>query len=450
MVSNHKRREVLKYVGAAGVVGLAGCAGDGDGGGTDTTTTGDGTTTGTGTGTGTGTETETGQGTGTTSDVSERTIRMGILMGVTGGLQDLGPPIRDAAQLAVTQVNDAGGPFTVDAQFEDTGTDANTGISNANSLVNAGYPMICGALSSSVTLQVARNVLVPNGVVGCSPASTSPAITDLQDNDLVWRTPPSDALQGGALAQVAAQRHDASTASTLYLNNAYGQALSESFASSFRDQQGGEVLQQVSFEEERSSYTGQLQQALSGDPDTMVIVGYPASGVTIFRDFYNSFNRDIPILVTDGLRDQTLPGDVGNNMENVYGTAPSAAGPAREYFATQYQEAYGSSPGVFTAQSFDAAAVLMLANAAAGENTGEVIKGEMMRVANPGGTEVTPENLVEGLSMAAGGQDVAYAGASSSVDFNDAGDITGAVYSYFHYTGGSVEEVDTIEFTANG
>ena len=423
-----QRRDMLKGLGVAGAAGLAGCFQNGGNG------NGNGTGTGNGNGNGNGGE-------------SGRELKLGILMGVTGGLEQLGPPIRNASELAVSQVNDADTGFSVDSQFEDTATDANQGISGGNALVNAGYPMIAGALSSSVTIQVAKNVTIQNEVVMCSPASTSPAITDLQDNDFMWRTPPSDALQGQVLAQVASERKNASSASTFYLNNAYGQALAEEFESAFKET-GGSISASVSFEEKQGSYTSRLNEALSGNPDVMIIVGYPASGVQILRDYYADYSDNtVDILVTDGLKDGDLPGDVGNDLSNVQGTAPLAAGPGVEFFQSQYEEAYGESPGVFTAQSYDATAVMLLANAAAGENAGPAIRDQMQNVANPEGTEVTPENLVEGIEMAAAGDDVKYQGASSVVDFDDNGDIKAATYEIFGFTQDGTEQIDTVKFS---
>ncbi len=406
------RRDVLKGVGTAGAVAVAGCLGD---------------------------------------SVEERTIQIGMLMGVTGDLVDLGPPIRQGAELATTQVSDADTPLEVDVQFEDTGTEASQGISGANALVNAGYPMICGALASPVTIQVAENVGIPNSTVMCSPASTSPDISDLDDNDFVYRTPPTDALQGAALADIAANRHDASTASTFFLNQAYGQGVDQGFTNAFEGEQGGEVLNRVSFEPGQQSYTSQLSTALEDDPDTMVVVAYPESGVQIFRDFYSEFDRaDMPVLVTDGLQDNTLPGDVGEDMTNVVGTAPLPSGPGYEFFSSEFQEAYDAEPTIsFIGYAYDAAAVLMLANAAAGENSGTAVRDEMRNVAQNGGEEVTPENLVEGLEMAAQGEDVDYAGASSSIAFDDNGDMEAARYEYYGFTeDGDIETIDELDFGA--
>jgi ABC-type branched-subunit amino acid transport system substrate-binding protein len=336
----------------------------------------------------------------------------------------------------------------LDFSVQDTQTDPNAAQSAAQSLRSGGYPAVTGAASSEVTIAVAENVFVPSGMVGCSPASTSPAITDLDDNGLIYRTPPTDALQGEVLAQVSQERLDASTAATMYVNNSYGQLLSESFVSAFEDI-GGSVSNQVSFQKARSSYSSRLDAAFADDPGAVVIIGYPESGKQLFRDYYSNFSGDTPILVTDGLRSSSLPSDVGNAMDNVTGTAPLAAGPGRDFFDEQYQSEYGEEPGVFTSQAFDATAVCLLANAAAGENDGAAVAEQMQAVANPGGEEVTPSTLAEGLEMAASGTEIQYSGASSAVDFDENGDLKAATYEYFGFQeGGGIETIDEIQFSA--
>jgi len=436
MSPDFRRRDLIRGIGAAGVLGLAGCAGDDDGTPTPTTS-----------GDGTPTPTTGDDGTPTDDGMEGRTIQMGLLMGVTGGLQDLGPPIRDAAALVAQQVNDADSAFDVDTQFEDTATNPSQGVSGAEALVNAGYPMISGALSSEVTIQVAQNVSIPNQITQCSPASTSPAISTLEDDDYMFRTPPTDALQGAVLAGIAANDLEVDSAATLYLNNAYGSGLSQGFVDAFENEFDGTITASVSFSKGQSSYTSQLEDALADDPGTMLIVGYPDSGVQIFRDFYNNFDKgDMPILVADGLQSSSLPGKVGFDMTNVTGTAPSGEGPGLDVFTNLYQEAYDADPvgQPFVKQAYDAAAVLVLANAAAGENDGTAVRDQMRPVTSEGGTEVTAENLVEGIEMAASGEEINYQGTSGPVAFDENGDLASATYVYFRFTSDGLEEVRTV------
>lgn len=412
MTKYPRRRDVLGSIGAAGAASLAGCFGlleddqEGD----------------------------------------DQTIELGMLMGVTGELEQLGPPIRDAAQLVPEQVNNADTDFEVDTQFEDTGSVPNQGVDGAEALVNAGHSMICGALGSEVTQQVATSVAIPNEVTMCSPASTSPSITDLDDNGFVYRTAATDALQGVVLARIASEELGHDTASVLALNNAYGSGLSDGFSSSFENDFGGTITSQVSFTAGQSSYTSQLQNALDGDPGTMLIVGYPESGIQIFRDFYSSFDRnDMDLLVADGLQDSSLPEDVGQDMSNVRGTAPLGAGPGVEFFQQQFEDTYGEAPeGPFLRQSYDAAAVLVLAHAAS-DGTGPGVRDNMQTVTEGDGEEITPENLVDGIEMAANGDDIVYNGVSGPVAFDDNGDLGSAAYEYFQFTAeGDIETIEEV------
>ncbi|MFB6185196.1 MAG: ABC transporter substrate-binding protein [Haloarculaceae archaeon] len=399
------RRKVLQGIGAAGVAGLAGCSQAGGGGG------------------------------------SSRTVNLGVLMPLTGDLGALGKKIRDGGLLPATQLNDADVPITVDTQVEDTQTNPTAGVSAAESLVNAGYPMVMGPASSGVNLQVSKEVFIPSKVVGCSPSSTSPNVTTLQDNDFVFRTAPSDALQGQVMAQVATDKIGASTAATMYVNNDYGQALSKSFADSF----SGEVQTQVPFEKAQSSYSSVLSQALESDPDMLVVIGYPVSGKQIFRDYYAEYSGH-DIMVTDGLKENSLPNDVGNDMQNVIGTAPLSAGPQVDTFNQKYKDEYGRAPSVYNAQAYDASAVMILANVVAGDNDGTGVRDNIRDVANPGGTKVGPKNLAEGVRMVADGEEVQYVGASSAVDFDDNGDMKAVSYEVWKFSDGGTTRSDTVNF----
>lgn len=413
MRRNITRRDAIKGAGIAGVAGLAGCVGGGGGGG--------------------------------------RTAQYGVLMPLTGDLGSVGKPMRDAAVLPEAQLKDADlGGLSVKVTVEDTQTDPSAGISAANSLVNAGVPGICGPASSGVNIQVSKQVFTPNKVVGCSPSSTSPAVTDLDDNDYVWRTAPSDALQGKVMGQVATEKLNGKTAATLFVNNDYGQLLSENFVQAFKEQ-GGSVQKQVAFAKQQSSYTAKLQSALQNDPDVLVVIGYPDSGVQIFKDYYADFEAKHEILVTDGLQDATLPKKVGNPMKNVTGTAPKPTGPSNKQFTKLFKDEYDTAPGIFTAHSYDASAVLVLANAAAGKNDGTAVRDNMMKVANPEGKKITADSLAEGVRMAKKGEDINYQGASSPVNFDDNGDMKAVAYSVWKFapkTESGIKVVDTINFSA--
>lgn len=183
----------------------------------------------------------------------------------------------------------------------------------------------------------------------------------------------------------------------------------------------------------------------SGGPDMLVVIGYPESGIQLFRDYYSMSSGEHDILVPDGLRDGAMPGQVGNDMANVIGTAPAAGGPNQDAFNSLFQEQYGSSPGVFTSQSYDSVAIQILANAAAGKNDGTAVKDQMRRIANPGGTEYGPQNFLDAVEAAANGENINYQGASSTTNFNQAGDPASAAYSIWEFKGADQKGTTQIE-----
>ncbi|WP_435154450.1 ABC transporter substrate-binding protein [Haladaptatus sp. DFWS20] len=191
-----------------------------------------------------------------------REIMVGILLPETGDLGSVGSQMIQAAKIPVKQVNDAGINVTVKSQVEDTQTTKQASLSGANALISAGYPAICGPASSGNNIPVSKQVYTKQSVVGCSPSSTALTVTNLQDNDFIFRTAPSDLLQGKVMAQVAAKRLSGKSASTLYVNNSYGQQLSEKFSSSFKDKHNGEIMNQVSFNKGENSYTSVINKAM--------------------------------------------------------------------------------------------------------------------------------------------------------------------------------------------
>jgi ABC-type branched-subunit amino acid transport system substrate-binding protein len=402
MVDNIKRRKFLASSGAIAAIATAGCTGGGGGGG--------------------------GSGGGDSS----RTIKQGYLLPLTGDLGSIGVPMKNGGMIATDQIANSDISYEIDTQVEDTKTAVPAAIDGANALVNAGYPMMTGSATSNI--EIGNRVFVPKGMVACSPSNTLPTLSNFKDEGLFFRTTSGDQYQGFAMAQAAAEQLEGvKTAATTYINDDYGQLLSQWFTDHFEQTFDGTVQSQVVHDPTQSSYTSKLQTALKSNPGLFVVITYPQSGVQLFRDYYSGFNSDRPIMLTDGAKDPTLPKKVGNQMSEVVGTMPAAAGPAIDTFESKFKEEYGNPAIAFTAQTYDSSAVTILANAAAGENNGAVIADQMENVANPGGAEISIDNLPEGVKMAANGEEVQYKGAGSNVDFDKNGDLRSGTYEIWNF-----------------
>ena len=185
---------------------------------------------------------------------ADEKARIGALVPMTGPLQDFGEPTLNAIRLAVDQVNQGGGLLggTLGIAVGDTQTSPQAGVDAANMLVSLeGVSGIVGAASSGVTMPVARSVSSVKGVPQISGASTSPAITTLDDKDFLFRTTPHDALQGMVMADIV-KKEGFDTVSVIYVNNDYGDGLQKAFADAFV-KLGGKVVASLPYEEKKAS-----------------------------------------------------------------------------------------------------------------------------------------------------------------------------------------------------
>ena len=169
-------------------------------------------------------------------------VKLGILGDLTGPIESLAPPIVAGAQLAFDQVNAQGGLLggKIVVVVGDSACDPTAAGPAADKLVNADQvTAFVGAFCTGATIGAANAAGIPGNVVQISPSASAPALTTLEDKDLVFRTTPSDAFQGVKLADLLTQKGIKDVALT-YVNNDYGKGLADVFATQFA-KNGGTV-----------------------------------------------------------------------------------------------------------------------------------------------------------------------------------------------------------------
>jgi neutral amino acid transport system substrate-binding protein len=373
-------------------------------------------------------------------DLASLELNLGTLLPLTGDLAAVGPSMQNGATLAVNQINECG-TMTINQINEDDATDPNAAAQAADKLINTdNVSVIVGAASSAASFAVI-DPAAQNGVVQISPSSTSPDFTDYEDNGYFFRTVPSDNLQAVALADIA-QQEGYQTVNVLALNDDYGQGIADTFESVFE----GEVGANVAYNPQGTNFNSEAQQVADGDPDAILLVGFPETGTSIMQAFAEQGTLgEIPILITDGLATEEFPpllADAGIEATDVRGTRPFSEGAGTEFYTTSYQEEFDEDPGIFSANSYDAVMLAALAAASAGSTEGSDIQATLQSVSE-GGTEVTPENICEGLEQAAAGEDVNYEGAAGSQDMDDVGDVT-SDYELLEIQGEELVQIEVI------
>ena len=382
-------------------------------------------------------------------------LRIGTIFPFTGDLSDFGPNFYNAAELAVTEINEAGGVNgqPVELLRGDSATSPQQTVEEARRLIDIeGVNAIIGGVSSGEALQVVESVAGPDGVLVISPSATSPALTDVNDNDFFFRTTISDAAQGVVMADVARELGYQS-ACVLYLNSAYGQGLGEAFAARFTAE-GGEITAQVPHEQEQASYGSELAACTEGNPDVFVGISYPESGGIYLRELVES--GEVPaLLLSDGLRSEDLFAELASDVfEGTVGTSPGS--PETETgatFQTAMAEAYGDLPSVpYLREVYDAVYLIALAAETAGSNDSAAIRDAIREVAADG-TPVTPgaEGFTTAVEAIGAGENIDYEGASGSLDLDENGDVARGAIEVWRVENGAitVDETRPLDLTGD-
>lgn len=203
---------------------------------------------------------------------------IGTLLPITGSLAFLGPPEFAGVNLAVAEINDAGGVLGKPVRHieGDSGdTENKVAPTTVQTLLSQNVDAIVGAASSSVSLSVI-DTIVNEGVTMFSPANTSKKFSTYDDKGLYFRNAPSDILQGQVLADtMIADGH--SNVYILALNDDYGTGLADDLRSSLEAGGATVVADPDIYDPKAADYTAEVTRAKDAQPDAIALIGFDES-----------------------------------------------------------------------------------------------------------------------------------------------------------------------------
>ncbi|MCP4494240.1 MAG: ABC transporter substrate-binding protein [Gammaproteobacteria bacterium] len=378
---------------------------------------------------------------GLSTPVVAEEVKVGIILGFTGPIESLTPDMANGAELALSEASKSGsflgGSTLVPVRADSTCIDAAAASSAAERLITSDKVVaIMGADCSGVTTAIANNVAVPNGVVMVSPSATSPALSTINDKGYFFRTAPSDARQGQVIAAVLKARGINDIAVT-YTNNDYGKGLAESFGSAFKAN-GGTISISAAHEDGKADYSAEVGALSASGSKHLAVFGYVDQGgkgiiqASIDADAFSGF------VMADGMVGDSLLAAIGSDLDGSIATLPGGSS-GSEAFAKYAKASNIKHDGPFVPESYDAAALLVLAMQAAGSADRAALQSKMMMVANTPGKKIGPNELDKALKIIAAGGDVDYQGATN-VEFNDVGEVFGS-YKELEVGGGKFNTV---------
>lgn len=374
-------------------------------------------------------------------------LAFGNLLPETGDLSYLGPPMIAGVNLAVQEINEAGGVLGKDVTVTlgDSG-DNSTDIANqtVDRHLAAGVDAIIGAAASGVSLTVIDKI-TGAGKIMFSPANTSKRFTDYPDNGLYFRTAPSDILQGRVLGELVASDGSA-TAVVMSRDDSYGNGLREDTATAFRAS-GGEVLADFAYEPNAQNYDAEVQRVVAANPDAVVVVGFDESARILATMVEQGAGPSAKkIYGVDGNMAADLPRQVNPQTPGVLagmkGTAPQPA--ENEAFFTRLREFQpGLTDTLYAAESYDSVVITALAAAIAGTDAPRAVAAEINGVTRDG-EKCT--SFADCMALIEAGENIDYDGQSGPLEFTDAGEPGAGNYAIMEYQpDGSLPTVDNKE-----
>ena len=358
-------------------------------------------------------------------------VKLGFIGGFTGPIESLTPPIFNGAKLAVQQINDqggilGGGKLTIESA--DGACDATAAANAGDKLINTSQVVaIVGGLCTGETIGAFNGSGKPGNVVFVSPASSAPALTTLDDNDLVFRTTPSDALQGVKMASLLISKGVKDVVVT-YVNNDYGKGLNDAFTTAYKAD-GGTVGADVAHEDSKADYRAELGQLAGGGSQNLVILAYAnSSGHTILQQAAES--GDFKAYVGgDGMVGDTLTKGIDpKSVEGLVATrAGASTGAGTDAFNKLASDAKVDPTGTYVPQAYDAAFMLALAIEKNGNAKRDGISKALRAISNGKGDVILPGEWTKAVAEIKAGKDINYEGAGGALDFDKAGDVDGLI-----------------------
>ena len=369
---------------------------------------------------------------------SAEDIKIGVILGFTGPIESLTPDMADGAELAMAEATASGallgGSTVISVRADSTCIDSGAATAAAERLITSdGIKGIMGADCSGVTSAILSNVALANGMVMISPSATSPGLSTAEDNGLFFRTAPSDARQGVVMTEVLMEEGIKEVAVT-YTNNDYGKGLADSFQAAF-ESAGGTVTINAAHEDGKADYSAEVGALAAAGGDRLVVAGYVDQGGSgVVRAALDSGAFDT-FHFPDGMISAKLVENFGSEIDGSTGQVPGTNSEGAGIFATMAAAAGFDGTSPFAAESYDAAALIMLAMQAAGSSDPAVYKDHVMSVANAPGLTINPGQLGLALQALAAGKAINYDGATA-VELIGSGESAGN-YKQVQYSDGA-------------
>jgi branched-chain amino acid transport system substrate-binding protein len=372
-------------------------------------------------------------------------LKIGTDLPQTGDLAVLGPPMVEAVQMAVRDINDAGGVNGKDVTLVigDSGTNEQVAAETADRLITTEQvDGIIGPASSRITLSVIDKI-TGAGIPMCSPSNTGSSLSTYETTEpgFYFRTAPPDNLQGPALANVILDDGHKNVA-VIALNDEYGQGFAK-FLEDALKLGGATIAADVPYDPNGTDFSADVQQVVDASPDAVVLISFPDTGTRIITGLIeNGISPDI-MYTADGMQSADVISQVNANdpsvLNGMKGTAPSSQG--SEAFTKAFADFAPGVATIYSAHAYDCTIIEALAADTAKSNKPADIAANMVGVTRDG---TKCYEYSDCKALIDDGTDIDYDGASGPGEWTPAGEPSAGTYDVWEFRDGQVVTLSSV------
>ncbi len=348
-----------------------------------------------------------------------------------------------STQLAAKEINASGGlringtKHEIELIHKDSGGNPELGLEVIAELQEQEVNLIVGPSISAVALDMAEYCIQENMLM-ISFSATIPSLSTLNDNDLVWRTCPSDEFSGQIMSAYAYDSLNFRNAAIFHRNDNFGNSLAKIIQNNF-ELLGGNILSVESYpasinDQDDYNYAEKLNLILSQNPEIIFVSIFERELIKITQDLWNSpVYQSMPVkpkifLSEGGYEKDLLTGGQTEILESIIGISSTVTSTDNYIrYKENFFQRYNFDPLSYSEHAYDAVYAYAYAIQKAQSTDPNIVKNHLRAVtggegSNDNAVEINVNEFTRATTLIDSDLDINYQGASGKIDFDSNGD----------------------------
>lgn len=358
---------------------------------------------------------------------SEEMIKIGIILGFTGSVETLTPAMADSIELAFKEISD-GENYNTGKNFKliradstcenlDKATDA------ARNLIKKNVSVLIGGACPNISKTIALNVLIPNNIIMISPVDSNFKLSKEQEKKIFFTSVPLNERKAEILSEITKSRGVKNVA-IAYANNEYDKEFSLNYKN-FLEEKKINVTIYKEHDEKKIDYSSYISSIAAAGGDALAIISqYEKGGKKIIKSSLDSGAFDKFIFTEDMISSDLLK-NFNKNLDKSFGFLQGSLSKGFKKFEIIANENGLDLGNPFIGESYDAAALIILAIQSGESLDTKVLSKNILSVANSPGIKIYPGEINKGLKILRSGKSINYQGATE-IEFSKFGETLGS------------------------